>query len=280
MSIRSQREQGQRSPADGREMLSGDIAWHTFAATEAAETLRGETARGLTEAEASRRLARSGTNRLAEPRGRSALVILLAQFQNLIILLLLPAAAIAFSLGENVEVVAILTVMVLNAAIGFLTGWNAGKALAALRKQTVPVAHVARDGVERQVAAAELVPVDLVILSAGARLPADGRVTEAARLQVEEAALTGEPRPVGKRPELVSDPEAALGDRSCMALIGTTVTDGRGRLLVTTTGVRTEVGKVGVMIEEAGTRETPLARKSPRSGYCWSYVTSGPKEAI
>ena len=154
----------------------------------------------------------------------------------------------------------------LNAAIGFLTEWKAEQALAALQKQSVPVAHVVRDGIERQVPAADLVPGDLVILSAGIRLPADGRIIEAARLQVEEAALTGESQAVSKRPDPVPDPEAALGDRSCMAFMGTTVTDGRGRLLVTATGMRTEVGKIGVMIEEAGTRETPLEQKLDRLG--------------
>ena len=106
----------------------------------------------------------------------------------------------------------------LNAVIGFLTEWKAEQALAALRKQSVPVAHVVRDGVERQVPAAELVAGDLVILSAGIRLPADGRIIEAARLQVEEAALTGESHAVSKRPDPVPDPEAALGDRSSHGL--------------------------------------------------------------
>jgi Ca2+-transporting ATPase len=130
-------------------------------------------------------------------------VILRAQFQNLIVLLLLAAAAIAFALGENVEAVAILIVIVLNAAIGFLTEWKAERALAALQKQSVPVAHVVRDGIERQIPAAELVPGDLVILSAGIRVPADGRIIEAARLQVEEAALTCESQAVNKRPDPV-----------------------------------------------------------------------------
>ena len=266
MSFRSQHEQELSSPADGRETLSENVAWHTLAVTAAAVRLGSDPARGLTEAEASRRLEQFGLNRLTELHGRSALAILRAQFQNLIVLLLLTAAAIAFALGENVEAVAILIVIVLNAAIGFLTEWKAEQALAALQKQSVPVAHVVRDGIERQVPAADLVPGDLVVLSAGIRLPADGRIIEAARLQVEEAALTGESQAVSKRPDPVADPGAALGDRSCMAFLGTTVTDGRGRLLVTATGMRTEVGKIGVMIEEAGSRETPLEQKLDRLG--------------
>jgi Ca2+-transporting ATPase len=220
----------------------------------------------LTEAEAIRRRGRFGPNRLGEVRGRSSLVILLAQFQNLIVLLLLAAALVAFALGENVEATAILVVIVLNAVVGFLTEWKAEQALASLQKQSVPVAHVVRDGVERQVPAADLVPGDLVVLAAGIRVPADGRIIEAARLQIQEATLTGESQAVGKRPDPVPDPGAALGDRSCMAFMGTTVTDGRGRLLVTATGMRTEVGKIGIMIEEAGSRETPLERKLDRLG--------------
>ena len=198
--------------------------------------------------------------------GRSAWAIFFAQFRSLIVLLLVAATLIAFGLGENVEAVAILVVIVLNAAIGFLTEWKAEQALAALRKQSVPVAHVVRDGVERQVPAAELVAGDLVILSAGVRLPADGRIIDAARLQVEEAALTGESHAAIKRPDPVPETETALGDRSSMAYMGTTVTDGRGRLIVTATGIETELGKIGIMIEEAGSRETPLEQKLDRLG--------------
>src|SRR6185437_5452866 len=175
---------------------------------------------------------------------------------NIIVLLLLIAAAVALALGEHVEAVAILIVIVLNATIGFLTEWKADRALAALQKQSVPVAHVIRDGKERQLPASELVPGDLVILSAGVRVPADGRIIEAVRFQIEEAALTGESQAITKRTDQVPDPASPLGDRVCMAFMGTTVTDGRGRMLVTATGMRTEVGKIGTMIEEAGGRET------------------------
>ena len=267
MSIRSQHEQELSSPADGRETLSENVAWHTLAVTAAAVRLGSDPARGLTEAEASRRLEQFGLNRLTELHGRSALAILRCAIPEPD----RPPPAHRRghrlrALGENVEAVAILIVIVLNAAIGFLTEWKAEQALAALQKQSVPVAHVVRDGIERQVPAADLVPGDLVVLSAGIRLPADGRIIEAARLQVEEAALTGESQAVSKRPDPVADPGAALGDRSCMAFLGTTVTDGRGRLLVTATGMRTEVGKIGVMIEEAGSRETPLEQKLDRLG--------------
>ena len=266
MSTRGRHEQEPTGSPRDRETAPADAAWHTLAIDEAVEKLQSDPARGLTAAEASRRLARFGPNHLAVLRGRSALGILRAQFRNLLVLLLVAAAAIAFALGEHVEAVAIGIVIVLNAAIGFFTEWKAERTLAALQKQSVPVAHVVRDGIERQVPAADLVPGDLAILSAGIRLPADGRLIEAVRLQVEEASLTGESQAVSKQPDPVPDPKAALGDRFCMAFMGTTVTDGRGRLLVTATGMRTEVGKIGVLIEEAGTRKTPLEQKLDRLG--------------
>ncbi|WZO97966.1 cation-translocating P-type ATPase [Isosphaeraceae bacterium EP7] len=266
MSVKNLGVQEPSTSAFGRETLPRTMTWHAISVAEVAEKLRSDRARGLAELEATRRLAEFGPNRLAEIRGRSAFVILRAQFKSVIVLLLLAAAAIALALGENVEAVAILFVIVANATIGFLTEWKAEQALSALQKQSVPVAHVVRDGTEHQIPAADLVPGDLVILSAGIRIPADGRITEAARLQIEEASLTGESLAVSKRPDTVPDPRAALGDQTCMAFMGTTVTDGRGRLLVTSTGARTEMGKIGIMIEEAGTHDTPLDRQLDRLG--------------
>ena len=180
--------------------------------------------------------------------------------------LLVAATVIAFALGENIEAVAILIVIVLNAGIGFFTEWKAEQALSALQKQSVRVAHVIREGAESEIPAAQLVPGDLIVLAAGARVPADGRIVESARLQIEEAALTGESLAVTKTSEPLQDKEAALGDRLNMAFLGTTITDGRGRLLVTATGAHSEVGKIGILIDEAITRATPLEQKLARLG--------------
>ncbi len=168
--------------------------------------------------------------------------------------------------GENVEAGAILIVIVLNTGIGFFTEWKAQRALSALQKQSVRVSQVIRDGVEREIPAAELVPGDLVILSAGARVPADGRIVEGVRLQIAEAALTGESQAVTKQPDPLEDTDTALGDRLNMAYLSTTITAGRGRLLVTATGARTEVGKIGILIDDATSRDTPLERKLARLG--------------
>ena len=255
---------GRHTPSSSQSVAQQ--SWHVLSFEAVKDSLQTDVARGLTQAEAARRLAQYGPNTLAQARERSTFSILIAQFRSLIVALLVAATVIAFSMGENIEGFAILVVIVLNAAIGFFTEWKAERALSALQKQSVRVAHVIRDGAESEIPAAELVPGDLIVLAAGARVPADGRIVESARLQIEEAALTGESLAVTKTSELLQDKEAALGDRLNMAFLGTTITDGRGRLLVTATGAQSEVGKIGILIDEAITRATPLEQKLARLG--------------
>lgn len=256
---RTQSDSSQTS--DSRAPMLQVERWYVLPLGEVIERLQTDVMHGLTQAEAARRLAEHGPNTLPQAQQRSALAILLAQFHSLIVALLVVATAIAFAMGEHIEAVAILVVIVLNAGIGFVTEWKAAQALSALQKQSVRLAHVIRDGTEKQIPAAELVPGDLVVLAAGARVPADGRIVESVRLQIEEAALTGESNAVTKSADPLPDAETALGDRLNMAFLGTTITDGRGRLLMTATGSQTEVGKIGVMIDEATTRSTPLEQK-------------------
>lgn len=240
--------------------------WYLRTVAEVVEKLQTDDIHGLTQAEATRRLAQYGPNALPQAQQRPVSAILLAQFRSLIVALLVAATAIAFAMGEHIEATAILVVIVLNAGIGFVTEWKAAQALSALQKQSVRLAHVIRDGAEKQISAAELVPGDLVVLAAGAGVPADGRVVESVRLQIEEAALTGESNAVTKSADALIDPKTALGDRINIAFLGTTITDGRGKALVTATGSQTEVGKIGVMIDEATTRSTPLEQKLSRLG--------------
>jgi Ca2+-transporting ATPase len=251
------------APAPPAAMLQG---WHTLTVAEVAAELRTDSVRGLAEAEAARRIQQYGPNALAESHGRSPLTIFAAQFRSLIVLLLVAATGVAFAMGETIEAIAILIVILLNAAIGFLTEWRAEQALTALQKQAVATAQVIRGGEGHEIPAADLVPGDIVIIAAGARVPADGRVVEAARLLVEEAALTGESLAVAKAIDPIADSVAPLGERACMAFMGTTITDGRGRLIVTATGARTEMGKIGALIDEAVTRESPLERKLAQLG--------------
>lgn len=235
--------------------------WHTVDVAQIFKDIDSDVVQGLTQAEAVRRLAQYGANALTQSRQRSTLKILLAQFTSLIMALLAVATMISFAMGEVIEAVAILIVIVINAAIGFFTEWKAAVALSALQKQSVRVAQVIREGVESTIPAAELVPGDLIVLATGARVPADGRVVECERLQIEEAALTGESSAVSKQVEPIEDRNVAVADRLNMAFLATTITDGRGRLLVTATGARTEVGKIGKLIDDAASRTSPLEQK-------------------
>ena len=241
-------------------------AWHTLSFEQTAEHLRTNLAQGLSAAEAALRLSQQGANAITAVKQRSRVSIFVHQFRSLIVLLLLAAAGVAFALGDNIEALAILIVIVVNAVIGFVTEWKAETALEALRKQTESIAHVLRDGQVQQIAAEGLVTGDVVILDAGARVPADGRIAESVRLQLEESALTGESLAVTKSADALADREVAIGDRVNMVHSGTAVTDGRGKFIVTATGMLTEVGKIGMLIAEVDTRGTPLERKLAELG--------------
>ncbi|WP_397569553.1 cation-translocating P-type ATPase [Schlesneria sp. T3-172] len=241
-------------------------AWHTLSVDDISGRLNTDQEAGLTSAEAAERLKRVGPNSIAQAAERSAFSILISQFKSLIVGLLLVATVIAFAMNEQIEGAAILVVIFINAMIGFFTEWRAEQALTALQRQTVPVAHVVRDGHEHEIPAQDLVPGDLVVLSAGTRVPADGRILEAVRLQIEEAVLTGESVPVTKTSEPIAEDDAALGDRLNMAFLGTTITDGRGRMLVTSTGSQTEVGKIGTLINEVVARTSPLEQQLAQLG--------------
>ncbi len=222
---------------------------------------RTDVSRGLSSAEAASRLARDGPNSLGRAPSRSLLSIVVHQFKSLIVLLLVVASSLALLTGERLQAAAIVVVIALNASIGAFTEWKAARALEGLRAQADPVARVVRDGVERQVPAAALVVGDVVLLGAGDRVPADGRVSDAARLLIDESALTGESTAVEKSVAGVADTSVALADRSGAVHMATAVTDGRGRFTVTATGARTELGKVGALVEAAGERESPLEVK-------------------
>ncbi len=238
-----------------------DAAWHARSTDETAHEFHSDLAHGLDSGDAATRLTRHGPNALVEAKQRSAFAILIYQFRSLIVALLVVAGGVALAFGELIEASAILVAIVLNAVIGFVTEWKAARALEGLRKQSVSVARVIRDGKERQIPAHELVPGDVVLLAAGDRVPADGRVIEHARLQVDEAALTGESTPVTKSADALADPEAQLADRVSIVHLGTAVSDGRGKFMVTATGGRTEMGKIGTLIEGVGQHSTPLEAK-------------------
>jgi Ca2+-transporting ATPase len=216
---------------------------------------------GLSTLEAQRRLRHVGLNRVTDHREIPLWRLALAQFRSLVVLLLLAAAGIAGALGERAEAVAILAALVLNATIGFISEWRARVSLARLRALAVPHALVRRDGHPTRIAAADLVPGDVVMLEAGAAVPADAQLLRSAALQVNESTLTGESAAVWKDAQARPAPDRPLAERANMVYLGTTVLAGSGVALVTTTGPATELGRIGQLVASSGSRATPLERQ-------------------
>ncbi len=215
---------------------------------------------GLDRAEVARRLESHGPNELTEAERTPTWKRIVAQFSDTLILILIGAAVVAFVVSGEVKTPAVvLVVVVLNAAIGFLQENRAEKSLDALRRMLVTQAEVRRDGVAANVPATELVPGDIVMLTAGDRVPADGRLLVAQGLEIDEAALTGEAQPVVKSTDTVD--VDAVGDRTCMAHMNTIVTRGRGEMVVTSTGMATEMGKVADLLRSTEAELTPLQRQ-------------------
>ncbi len=239
--------------------------WHTLDAAEALARLES-TERGLTTTEAAARLARYGPNELPQQRQKSPWHILWEQLSATMVVILLVAAAVSVAVGDEKDAIVILVIVVLNALLGFVQEYRAERAIAALQRLAVPTARVYRDGQVREVSARDLVPGDVVLLEAGNQVPADGRLLAVSNLRVQEAALTGESEPVGKEAAPLAVPDLPLGDRRNMAYMGTLVTYGRGTLLVTATGPRTELGAVAAMIQGVSAEPTPLQRRLDQLG--------------
>jgi magnesium-transporting ATPase (P-type) len=218
---------------------------------------------GLTSDDARRRLALYGGNRLPAVKGPGPLRRFLAQFDNVLVYVLLVAAAVTVALAHWVDTAVILGVVVINAVLSYLQEGKAEQALDAIRKMLSPQAIVVWSGQRITVSAEELVPGDLVFLRSGDRVPADLRLVHAKGLQVQEAALTGESLPVEKRMEPVIA-EASLGDRASMAYSGTLVTHGQGTGIVVGTGVATEIGRIGGLLAQVEPVTTPLLRQIAR----------------
>ncbi|SDZ88034.1 HAD-IC family P-type ATPase [Rubrimonas cliftonensis] len=212
---------------------------------------------GLTSAEAARRLDALGPNRLPETRTRGPARRFLAQFDNVLIYVLLGAAAVTATLQHWVDMGVIIAVVLANAVIGFVQEGKAEAAMAAIRGMLAPRAATLRDGARASVDGADLVPGDVVLLEAGDKAPADLRILEARGLAAQEAILTGESVPVDKTPEPVAA-DAPLGDRRSMLWSGTLVTQGTARGLVTATGETTEIGRIGGLLAGVETLSTPL----------------------
>lgn len=226
---------------------------------EVAQELRTSLA-GLDAATASQRLAEAGPNQLAETRRQSVGKLVLHQFADVLILVLLAAAGISVAVGEANSAYVILTIVVLNALVGFGQEYRAEKAMAALQKMAASHAQVLRDGLLQDVPAADLVPGDIVLLEAGNIIPADVRLLTAHALKVDESSLTGESANVEKDPAATPAADAPLGDRRNLGYRGTAITAGRATAYVVATGMRTELGKIATLIQTDDTR-TPLQKR-------------------
>ncbi|MDL1909317.1 cation-translocating P-type ATPase [Chloroflexi bacterium CFX6] len=221
---------------------------------------------GLSSQEAAERLSRHGPNELLAARHISPWEILLEQFKNVLIIILLIATALSAFLGEGVDAIAIAVIVLFAVGLGFVQEYRAERAIEALRKMAAPTASVLRDGEEEEIPAREVVPGDVVILRAGDKIPADARLIEAVNLQAEEAALTGESVPVEKSTQPVGNGSLALGDRRNMVYGGTAVTYGRGRAVVTATGMGTEFGKIAQLLQTVESGKTPLQENLDKVG--------------
>ncbi|HEU4597289.1 MAG TPA: cation-translocating P-type ATPase [Pyrinomonadaceae bacterium] len=239
--------------------------WHTLTVEESFERLKSAP-RGLNAEEAARRLEEFGPNELQASGRVSPWAILLEQFKNVLIIILLCATALSAFLGHGVEAIAITVIVLFAVVLGFVQEYRAERAIEALREMAAPTATVIREGREREVPARELVPGDVVLLATGDKVPADVRLVEAVNLQAVEAALTGESAPVEKHTRPLVDEGLPTGDRKNMAYAGTAVTYGRGRAVVAATGMATEFGKIARMLESVETSRTPLQENLDRVG--------------
>jgi Ca2+-transporting ATPase len=221
---------------------------------------------GLCSEEAARRLAEYGPNELQAAERISPWHILLQQFKNVLIIILLIATALSAFLGHGIEAIAIAVIVLFAVLLGFVQEYRAEKAIEALRQMAAPTATILRDGEEVELPASEIVPGDITLLRAGDKIPADVRLIEAINLQVEEAALTGESMPVEKQTVPISGANLALGDRRNMGYAGTVATYGRGRAAVVATGMGTEFGKIADMLQTIETGRTPLQENLDKVG--------------
>ncbi len=243
-----------------------DKQWHAIDIPALEQEIKTQMATGLATEDIPARQALSGLNELQEKRGVSPLKLLISQFTNTMVLILIAAAVISGLLGKTTETVAIAAIVVLFALLGFLQEYNAEKAMAALKRLSVPLVRVRRNGQLQELSAKELVPGDVVLLEAGNAVPADLRIAESVNLRIQEAALTGESEPVEKNTDALQQENVPLADRRNMAYMGTVVTYGRGTAVVVGTGMATELGKIATLLQSVQREMTPLQQRLEKLG--------------
>jgi len=236
--------------------------WHSISERELLELL-DSSSEGLTEDRARRRLEEVGPNILETDEGTRPLLLLVRQANNPLIYLLAGAAALSLTVGHRVDAAVIAGVIVLNTVLGFVQEWRAEGALKELRKMAAPKARVLREGDPVEVDAAGLVPGDVLLLKTGDRVAAGARILSADNLRVDESALTGESRPVDKRPGRLEE-DTPVADRHNMVWMSTTVTGGRGRAVVVQTGMSTQMGQIAEEVRSTGREKTPIQKRLHR----------------
>lgn len=235
---------------------------HVRSAAEVAESLDVNLGNGLTSSEAEKRRSQYGPNQLAESKRRPALLRFLDQFRDVLILILLGAAALSYVVSRELKTpLVVLVVVLLNSIIGFVQEQRADASLNALKKMLASNTRIRRDGKVISVPSGDVVPGDVVLVEAGDRVPADGRLTVAINLEIDESALTGESQPASKWTDAVARRDVTIGDRTCMAYMNTTVTRGRAELVVTSTGMSTEIGRIAGLLRATETDQSPLQKQ-------------------
>ncbi|MGK7392363.1 MAG: cation-translocating P-type ATPase [Candidatus Cyclobacteriaceae bacterium M2_1C_046] len=241
--------------------------FHLKHADEVVQFFDSSQTTGLSSSDAEERLKKHGPNELKEKKGRGPLKMLLGQFTETMVVILIIAAIISGFLGKEIETIAISAIVVLFAVLGFVQEYRAEKAMAALKKMSVPFVKVIRDGALKEISAKKIVPGDIIMMEAGNIIPADVRIIESSNLRIQESALTGEADSVEKSTApIAGSKNPAIGDRVNMAFRGTTVNVGRGKAVVVATGMDTELGKIAGMIQNVETQKTLLQRKLDQLG--------------
>lgn len=234
--------------------------WHTFDIAKTLQVLEVDPAIGISVQEAKNRFEKYGANELAVADDISPLQLFFNQFKNSLIIILVCATILSVVLGHTIEAIAISVIILFSVGLGFIQELRAGRALEALSKMAAPVALVFRGGAEIEIPARQLVPGDIIVISAGDRLPADARLVKSFNLKAEEATLTGESLPVEKQTEFIGKEHDAVGDRFNMVFAGTSVIYGRGLAVVVSTGMDTEFGRIAGMLSRVKKEETPLEK--------------------
>lgn len=244
----------------------GHKQWYQLTAEEILQMQQIEPSQGLSSEEVERRLKENGHNELSEGKKISPIALFLNQFKDFMVLVLMGATLISGLLGEYLDAITIVAIIIMNGILGFIQEFRAERSLRALKELSAPNAKVLRGGLIEQVPAKELVPGDMVVMESGDRVPADLRFIDANGLYVEESALTGESVPVSKHTAALHGDEVPLGDQRNLGFMGTMITRGTAKGIVVRTGMSTEMGKIADLIQSTESMDTPLQHRLEQLG--------------